>query len=105
MKKFIQLIKATGCRSNLLSIFSKGKKLIDIRLNKVAYFFDIECCIMFGFIDYSNISFRPLNCSVHLRQAMSYRQKSIFKYFMCRCQRSEEHTSELQSRPHLVCRL
>src|SRR5215813_14827367 len=22
-----------------------------------------------------------------------------------RCQRSEEHTSELQSRPHLVCRL
>src|SRR5690554_7016418 len=23
----------------------------------------------------------------------------------CTCQRSEEHTSELQSRPHLVCRL
>src|SRR5690554_7523818 len=23
----------------------------------------------------------------------------------CRCCRSEEHTSELQSRPHLVCRL
>src|SRR3989442_6963711 len=25
--------------------------------------------------------------------------------FSCICHRSEEHTSELQSRPHLVCRL
>src|SRR2546422_5102690 len=26
-------------------------------------------------------------------------------YVSCRCERSEEHTSELQSRLHLVCRL
>src|SRR5215813_15370744 len=32
--------------------------------------------------------------------------KCIFRYFSCSAgRRSEEHTSELQSRPHLVCRL
>src|SRR3989442_5119256 len=31
---------------------------------------------------------------------------TIGTFHTCRCpQRSEEHTSELQSRPHLVCRL
>src|SRR5690554_7083753 len=30
---------------------------------------------------------------------------SLFKYGIKRPRRSEEHTSELQSRPHLVCRL
>src|SRR3989442_11869795 len=29
----------------------------------------------------------------------------IRQRFLSRCRRSEEHTSELQSRPHLVCRL
>src|SRR5690554_8187277 len=80
MKKFIQLIKATGCRSNLLSIFSKGKKLIDIRLNKVAYFFDIECCMMLCFINDTNISLRSLNSGVYLRYTMTDWQRSIFKY-------------------------
>src|SRR5690554_7710165 len=31
--------------------------------------------------------------------------KKLFCKLMCPCLRSEEHTSELQSRPHLVCRL
>src|SRR3712207_7948469 len=29
----------------------------------------------------------------------------LFSHFLCQCIRSEEHTSELQSRQYLVCRL
>src|SRR5436305_14141542 len=32
-------------------------------------------------------------------------QETVRKYLVRSCKRSEEHTSELQSRPHLVCRL
>src|SRR6266498_4466755 len=35
-----------------------------------------------------------------VRRGRPYRRASA-----CPCRRSEEHTSELQSRPHLVCRL
>src|SRR5437870_12201675 len=31
--------------------------------------------------------------------------RSVFGAYRRRCERSEEHTSELQSRGHLVCRL
>src|SRR3989442_2236862 len=44
------------------------------------------------------VSFRPV------RHLWERRLRSRFK-LAARMNRSEEHTSELQSRPHLVCRL
>src|SRR5690554_7917568 len=46
---------------------------------------------------FRSLALRPLQ----RRQAMYQREHSRTR----RCPRSEEHTSELQSRPHLVCRL
>src|SRR2546422_1898654 len=46
---------------------------------------------------------RPLGLTARRRQAVGTRQMPIDEYGVER--RSEEHTSELQSRLHLVCRL
>src|SRR3989442_11932121 len=50
--------------------------------------------------------FRSALSAPRLRPWPSWRPcSSVIRKFMNRCGRSEEHTSELQSRPHLVCRL
>src|SRR5690554_7674478 len=43
--------------------------------------------------------------SLHHRCTFSNRSTSSVNFSRCSASRSEEHTSELQSRPHLVCRL
>src|SRR3712207_7437215 len=55
---------------------------------------------------------KPMNCPFHIEifrsQIRSYRDlpKRYAEYGTCyRYERSEEHTSELQSRQYLVCRL
>src|SRR3989442_11791969 len=54
-------------------------------------------------------SFTRTARELHLSQpAVSHSIKSLEEEMRCRVthgRRSEEHTSELQSRPHLVCRL
>src|SRR5690554_7536865 len=49
------------------------------------------CCIQRGSIPGNGTSTEPLTSNIRIR--------------FCVRARSEEHTSELQSRPHLVCRL
>src|SRR5579872_7583411 len=43
--------------------------------------------------------------SVHQREHVAGRVLAVVDEGLDRARRSEEHTSELQSRPHLVCRL
>src|SRR5690554_7515726 len=47
----------------------------------------------------------PLRCNDHARCASVGEQACLCSYDVGLRSRSEEHTSELQSRPHLVCRL
>src|SRR5215813_15666483 len=50
----------------------------------------------------------PILLDLTTRQRMSAASRAIIArwgYAECAAGRSEEHTSELQSRPHLVCRL
>src|SRR5690554_7366423 len=47
--------------------------------------------------------YKPLQSSGPKQSIHFTRRKSQCRFMVCK--RSEEHTSELQSRPHLVCRL
>src|SRR5436305_6199686 len=48
---------------------------------------------------------RPAGCRSHSRNRIPRPRSSPRSAGCCHTRRSEEHTSELQSRPHLVCRL
>src|ERR1041385_9407760 len=50
-------------------------------------------------------SLKPRCCPVQGLQAWKRRRRGILAGFVQKGHRSEEHTSELQSRLHLVCRL
>src|SRR5690554_7317178 len=63
----------------------------------------------FSFIDYVNERRRlDIDQSIHFirnHRGLAVAIGSIYSVFILVPVRSEEHTSELQSRPHLVCRL
>src|SRR5690554_6980019 len=58
-----------------------------------------DCVIIGRAADYILRDYRPINMFIHADM------ESRMKRCRERATRSEEHTSELQSRPHLVCRL
>src|SRR3989442_8746484 len=47
----------------------------------------------------------PICLTVWVSIRLGYTRSHVSPKVCARSQRSEEHTSELQSRPHLVCRL
>src|SRR3989442_11938645 len=49
--------------------------------------------------------FKEVFASLSFSDADSWRDTVLYIWHNARFRRSEEHTSELQSRPHLVCRL
>src|SRR5690554_7560572 len=64
--------------------------------------------LMFGYADNETESFMPMTIDLSHRLARrlsDVRKNGTLPLLRADGKRSEEHTSELQSRPHLVCRL
>src|SRR3989442_8689679 len=60
---------------------------------------------LLGRVHYSGVQVGPLTRLQALRPKSKQNSERSVKGDVPRLTRSEEHTSELQSRPHLVCRL